>query len=118
VQAGQLLGRSGASGDVVKPHLHFVVTRVKDNEEVSEPVRFYVGVPPVAFAPRAALTATANYSGPAEVPRTPLEAATFAGVKRPVPVPEEEGAAWLRLSLWLAAGVAGMAWFWRFSRKS
>ena len=56
VEAGQLLGYSGASGDVVEPHLHFVVTRMQENssgwrEEVSIPVKFYVGAPAVAFAP-------------------------------------------------------------------
>src|SRR5687768_12507007 len=42
IEAGQLLGVSGASGDVVEPHLHFVVTRGYENssgwrEEVSVP---------------------------------------------------------------------------------
>jgi murein DD-endopeptidase MepM/ murein hydrolase activator NlpD len=31
IAAAQLLGYSGASGDVVAPHLHFVVTRVQEN---------------------------------------------------------------------------------------
>src|SRR5687768_2055049 len=31
IEAGQLLGISGASGDVLEPHLHFVVTRVHQN---------------------------------------------------------------------------------------
>ena len=49
-----MLGYSGASGDVVEPHLHFVVTRVQENssgwrEEVSIPVKFYIGAPAVAF---------------------------------------------------------------------
>src|SRR5512134_1529992 len=57
VEAGQLLGYSGASGDVEEPHLHFAVTREERNsagwrEEVSLPVVFYIGVPPVPFAPR------------------------------------------------------------------
>jgi murein DD-endopeptidase MepM/ murein hydrolase activator NlpD len=123
VEAGQLLARSGASGDAARPHLHFAVTRVEVNssgwpEEVSLPVTFYVGVPAVAFAPRAAMTVKSNYSGVAEPPRTPLEAATFAGLKRPAPGPDDEAGAWLRFALWLAAGVAGMAWFWRFSMRS
>ena len=54
VEAGQLLGYSGATGDVVEPHLHFAVTRKETNssgwqEDVSVPVKFYVGSPPVAF---------------------------------------------------------------------
>jgi murein DD-endopeptidase MepM/ murein hydrolase activator NlpD len=57
VRAGQLLAESGDSGDVLEPHLHFVVTTVQKNssgwrEEVSVPVTFYVGVPPFSFAPR------------------------------------------------------------------
>jgi murein DD-endopeptidase MepM/ murein hydrolase activator NlpD len=123
VVAGQPLARSGASGDAARPHLHFAVTRVERNssgwpEEISLPVTFYVGVPPVVFAPRAAMTVKANYSSAAEWPRTPLEAATYAGLKRPELGPDDEEGAWLRLAIWFAAGVAGMAWFWRFSLRS
>lgn len=121
VRAGQVLGRSGASGDAPRPHLHFAVTRVQKNssgwpEEISLPVTFYVGVPPIAFAPRAALTVKANYSGAAEPPRTPRETAPLVPWKRAELRPEEEPRAWLELALWLAAGLAGLAWFWRFSR--
>lgn len=31
--------------------------------------------------------------------------------------PEELPWAWLGLALWVAAGIAGMAWFWRFSNS-
>src|SRR5687767_11106009 len=31
VSAGQILGYSGATGDVEKPHLHFVLTRMEKN---------------------------------------------------------------------------------------
>jgi hypothetical protein len=30
--------------------------------------------------------------------------------------PDEEARAWGALGLWLAAGIAAMVWFWRFSR--
>jgi murein DD-endopeptidase MepM/ murein hydrolase activator NlpD len=119
VSSGQLLAHSGASGDVDDAHLHFVVTRTQRNsagwaEEVSMPVRFQVGVPPVVFSPRAALRVTANYSGRAEMPRAPSETPMF-GFKRPALEPGEEGGAWARLALWFAFGIAALAWFWKFS---
>jgi hypothetical protein len=121
VEATHLLGYSGASGDVVAPHLHFVVTRVQENsagwrEEVSIPVKFYVGEPAVAFAPRAAVTVTANYSGPAEAPRAPSEGGSLASWKRPVLEAGDEARAWGVLALWLACGIAGLVWFWKFSK--
>lgn len=119
VVAGQFLGYSGASGDVDAPHLHFVVTRTEKNaagwmEEASLPVRFYVGVPAVVFAPRPALRVTANYSGPAEMPRAPSETPMFAWT-RPVLAEGDEPVAWGMLGLWLAFGAAALAWFWKFS---
>jgi murein DD-endopeptidase MepM/ murein hydrolase activator NlpD len=121
IAAAQLLGYSGASGDVVAPHLHFVVTRVQENsagwrEEVSIPVKFYIGVPAVTFTPRAAVTVTANYSGPAEAPRAPSEGGSFASWKRPVLEADDEARAWGVLGLWFACGIAGLAWFWKFSK--
>jgi murein DD-endopeptidase MepM/ murein hydrolase activator NlpD len=121
VQAGQLVGRSGASGDVVEPHLHFAVVRRQKNaagwtEETSVPVTFYVGVPAVAFPPRSAVTASANYSGPARAPRAPSEWQPLVAWK-PSPLgPWEAARAWCLLAAWVAAGIAGMAWFWKFSR--
>lgn len=122
IGVAQLLGYSGASGDVVSPHLHFVVTRMQENsagwrEEVSIPVKFHVGVPPIVLAPRAALIVTANYSQAAEVPRLPSEVAAYAPWKRPVLEAGDEAGAWIRLALWLACGVAAMTWFWRFARR-
>jgi murein DD-endopeptidase MepM/ murein hydrolase activator NlpD len=121
VEAGQLLGYSGATGDVGGPQLHFAVTRMEKNsagwqEEVSVPVKFYIGVPPIAFAPRAALRATANYSGIADAPRLPSETPLFPR-KRPALEPGEEARAWGLLALWLACGIAGLAWFWKFARE-
>jgi murein DD-endopeptidase MepM/ murein hydrolase activator NlpD len=121
VEAAQLLGYSGASGDVVAPHLHFVVTRVQENsagwrEEVSVPVKFYIGEPAVAFAPRAAVTVMANYSRPAEVPRAPSEGGSLASWKRPVLEAGDEPRVWGVLALWFACGIAGLAWFWKFSK--
>src|SRR5688572_2234869 len=121
VEAGQLLGYSGASGDVEQAHLHFAVTRVERNssgwqEAVSVPVKFYVGVPPVPFSPRPAVRAVANYSGAADVPLAPSETSLFRW-KRPEPEPGGEALAWGLLTAWLACGVAGLAWFWRFWRS-
>ena len=120
VQAAQLLGYSGVSGDVVEPNLHFGVVRRRNNaagwaEDVSIPVMFYVGVPPVAFPPRAAVTATANYSGPARAPRAPSEWQPLAPWRPSVLGPWEEARAWCLVAAWIAAGIAGMAWFWKFS---
>lgn len=121
VEVGQLLGYSGATGDVEEPHLHFAVTREERNsagwrEDVSVPVKFYIGVPPVPFAPRAALRVTAHYSGIAEPPRMPSESRLIPW-KRPELQPGEEAGVWGLLALWLACGVAGTAWFWKFSRE-
>jgi murein DD-endopeptidase MepM/ murein hydrolase activator NlpD len=121
IEAGQHLGYSGSSGDALEPHLHFAVTRVQKNssgwrEEVSIPVKFYVGSPPVAFDPRPALIAIANYSHPAQAPRTPSEGGGVAAWQRPASGPGDEARAWAVLALWLACGAAALAWFWRFAR--
>ena len=120
VQAAHLLGYSGVSGDVVEPNLHFGVVRRRNNaagwaEDVSIPVMFYVGVPPVAFPPRSAVTATANYSGPARAPRAPSEWQPLVPWRPSVLGPWEEARAWCLVAAWIAAGIAGMAWFWKFS---
>lgn len=121
VQAGQLLGRSGASGDVVEPHLHFAVIRRQKNaagwpEETSVPVTFFIGVPPIAFPPRSAVTVTANYSAVAQAPRAPSEWRPLVPWRPAALGPWEELSAWCLLAAWLAAGIAGIAWFWKFSR--
>lgn len=121
VSAGQLLGYSGATGDTHEPHLHFVVTRTVKNsagwqEDISLPVLFYVGVPPVAFAPRPALLATANYSGIAEPPRAPSEGRLTVW-RRPALEPGDETAAWALLGICLASALGGILWFWRFASK-
>jgi murein DD-endopeptidase MepM/ murein hydrolase activator NlpD len=120
VKAGTLLGLSGASGDTLAAQLHFGVARIerRDGREdaVSVPFRFYVGNPPIVFAPRAAFTALARYSGPALHPYTALDA-RFAPWKLPALGPGDEPLAWLGLAAWLAFGLAGCWWFWRFSRS-
>ncbi len=122
VQAGKVLGYSGATGDVEQPQLHFALVRVEKNsagwrEEISIPVTFYVGVPPVAFQPRSALRVTANYSSAAQPPRAPSEGAPVFPWKPRALESGEQLRAWLELALWLACGVAALAWFWRFSRS-
>jgi len=123
IEAAQLLGYSGATGDVIEPHLHFVVTRTQLNssgwrEELSVPVKFYVGAPAIPFAPRAALIATANYSHTAEAPYTPSEVRPAISRNRPQLEAGEEARAWSVLALWIACAVAGLTWFWRFSKKA
>ena len=120
VAAGRLLGYSGATGDVVQSHLHFVVTRAETNasgwrEDVSVPVTFYIGEPPTIFAPRAALRVTANYAEKMEAPRAPSEARLVPWASR-VLEPGEETRAWILLALWVLAGIAGMGWFWKFTQ--
>ena len=122
IRRGQVLGYSGSTGDVTEPQLHFAVIRTEKNssgwqEDVSVPVTFYVGVPPVAFSPRAAVRVTANYSSAAAVPRAPSEGPPLAPWKQPSAGAEGEFGAWVLLALWLACGAAAMAWFWRFSKR-
>ena len=112
VQAGQLLGYSGASGDVLQPQLHFAVLR----DDASIPVRFYVGAPAVAFSPRSALRVTATYSGPSLPPRAPSEGDPLVAWKPHSLEGDEEALAWRLLAACLACGAAGLAWFWKFSR--
>lgn len=120
VRAGDLIGYSGGSGDVDEPHLHFAVIREETNadgfrEEVSLPVRFYVGEPPLSFPARAAMRVTADYSGPPKPPRFAVDG-RLVPPQRPTLEPGEEAGAWATLALWLLAGATAIAWFWRFSR--
>ena len=121
VEPGQLLGYSGATGDVDDAHLHFVVTRTQTNsagwrEDVSLPVTFYVGKPSIVFAPRAAVRVVADYDGPGQMPWAASEAPRF-NWQRPVLEATEEARAWAVLGLWLLACAVALAWFWRFARR-
>jgi murein DD-endopeptidase MepM/ murein hydrolase activator NlpD len=121
VHTGQLLGYSGGSGDVQEAHLHFAVTRTETNssgwrEEVSLPVTFYIGSPPVAFAPRPALQVKADYSTAAEAPRAASEARLVPWKRLALELGDEK-AAWGVFALWLACGAAALAWFWKFTRR-
>jgi murein DD-endopeptidase MepM/ murein hydrolase activator NlpD len=121
VGAGDLLGFSGASGDTLRPILHFGVARIvrTDGREdpVSVPFRFYVGRPAIVFAPRAGSIAVAHYAGPAAPPHTALDAPRLVTWQPRGLTPEEEKYAWLALSVWLAFGVAGVGTFWWFARR-
>ena len=120
VAAGQLLGYSGVSGEVEVPCLHFAVVRVEKNsagwsEDVSIPVTFYVGVPPIEFPPRAALHVSANYSQAMEAPRLAGEGPMFPWRRQSLDGEDLPGA-WTLLALWIACGIAALAWFGKFSR--
>lgn len=122
VRVGQVLGYSGASGEVDEPQLHFAVRRIEINsagwrEEVSLPVRFYVGTPPAAFTPRAGVRIRSDYSGPVEAPRA-LADARLVPWNLPSLEAGEEAKAWGILGLWVACGLAALAWFWRFAKSA
>jgi hypothetical protein len=58
----------------------------------------------------------ANYSGPAEPPRAPSEARLIPWTRPALGAGDEVGA-WAQLALWLACGIAALAWFWKFAGK-
>lgn len=112
VAEGQLLGYSGASGEVEGPLLHFGVSRFEKDaagrpEEISLPVMFSVGRPPFRFEPRAHMIATPAYDGPAEWPRFAGETPRKFEPPR-TPTDDEELNAWLRIAGFFVIGVAMM----------
>jgi len=112
VEAGQLLGTSGASGEVERAQLHFGVSRFEKSaaggwEEVSLPVTFTVGLPPYRFEPYAGMIVTPVYGRPAERPRFAHEIARRHEAPRALTA-EEELKGWLRIALFFLLGVAMM----------
>lgn len=112
VEAGQLLGYSGASGEVERAQLHFGVSRFEKSaagrwEEVSLPVNFTVGLPPYRFEPYTGMIATPAYGGPAERPRFVYETPRKHEPRRALTA-EEEFKGWLRVCLFFLSGVAMM----------
>lgn len=87
VTAGTEIGLAGSTGYSSGSHLHFAIQQVTKTQDgfsmISLPFRFYVGNPPITFAPQFGMIAKADYASPGNA--SLLEALPGAPAHAPTP---------------------------------